>query len=292
MQPDDARCVRDCHHCKIECYKERMYAHVVAWIILLTGVYPIAGAWLANRQTSLLHAVYWLLLTWLGWLAALARDTGHPAHELGTYVALCLTGCAGMAVLGARRPGATAWNFVVLALLAINLLPLAEGLLTGKTLQLGGLRAVCIAGTIAVGILNYLPTRLGPASLLLFAGAGLEFAVLLHALDKPAADLGGYLVAFFTWVAGASLGSQPLAASQFDRLWLDFRNRFGFVWAQRLRDQFNRSAANNRWPVVLRWQGLRLLPGTTVPEEPDQEEMLATLRALMKRFGPEEKSDA
>jgi hypothetical protein len=267
-----------------------MHAHVVAWIILLAGVYPIARAWLANRQTSLLHAVYWLLLAWLGWLAALARGSGHPAQELGVYVALCLTGCAGMAVLGARRPAATAWNFVVLALLAVNLLPLAEGLVTGKTLQLGGLRAICIAGTIAVGILNYLPTRLAAASLLLLAGAGLEFAVLLHVLERPASDLGGYLIAFVPWVAWAAARSQPLAASQFDRLWLDFRNRFGFVWAQRLRDQFNRSAANNRWRVVLRWQGLRLLPGTTAPEEPDQEEMLSTLRALMKRFGPEEKA--
>jgi hypothetical protein len=259
----------------------------VAWILLLAAALPIGRAWLANRRTSLLYSIYWLMLAWFGWLAALAR-AGHPGHGLGCYVALCLTGCAGMAVLGGRRPGAMAWNLVVLTLLVVNLLPMAEGAITGKSLELDGFREFCVAATIAVGIVNYLPTRLAPAAVLLLAAAGSQFANLLHAWQDPGAEIGGLLIAFVPWAASAALRSQPLAASQFDRLWLSFRNRFGFFWAQRIREQFNRSAANHGWPVVLRWQGLRLLPGTTLPDEPDQERMIATFHALTKRFGPED----
>jgi len=253
------------------------------WIVLLAGAYPLGLALLANRRTSLLQSIYWTMLAWLGWLAALATSGTSSASSMGIYVALCLTGCAGVAVLGGRRPGATAWNFVVLALLAVNLLPLAEGLLTGKTLSLSGFRAVCVACTIAVGILNYLPTRLAPAALLLLCGTGFEFAGLL-AEYGPYRQIGAFLVAFVPWVAYAALRSQPLGASEFDRLWLDFRNRFGFVWAQRIRDQFHRAAAHGGWPVLLRWQGLRLVPGTAVPDESTQDEIVETLRALLKRF--------
>jgi hypothetical protein len=36
--------------------------------------------------------------------------------------------------------------------------------------------------------------------------------------------------------------------------------------------------------VVLRWAGLRFIPGTRPPDPQDQEAMLDNLRALMKRF--------
>jgi hypothetical protein len=76
--------------------------------------------------------------------------------------------------------------------------------------------------------------------------------------------------------------------AEFDRLWSDFRDRFGLVWGQRVREQFNRSAANADWPVYLYWQGLRLTSGAALPNEETQTAMVATLRALLKRFGPEE----
>ena len=81
--------------------------------------------------------------------------------------------------------------------------------------------------------------------------------------------------------------NQAPAASEFDGLWLGFRDRFGFVWGQRLREQFNISAKHAGWPTILRWQGLRLLPGQSLPAPETQSEMLTTLQALMKRFGQE-----
>src|SRR5437016_13832974 len=99
--------------------------HTLCWCILLTGVYPLWRAWRANRRTSLIQALHWAILSWVAWGLALLVADRWPAEsaKVTCYLALCLTGCAGVAVLGARRPGLGAWNFVVLALLAINLLP-------------------------------------------------------------------------------------------------------------------------------------------------------------------------
>jgi hypothetical protein len=191
-------------------------------------------------------------------------------------------------VLGARRPGVGAWNFVVAALVAVDLLPLAQGLLTRAPLE-RSLLLLSVAGTIAVGVLNYLPTRLAPAGLLLAVACGIQFAGLLGqpvpegpiAIPRTAEWLA---LAFVPWLAHVCLAGRPPAPSAFDELWLDYRDRFGFFWSQRLREQFNRSAAHAGWQVILRWNGLRLVRGTPLPEPDVQEAMLATLRALMKRF--------
>ncbi len=264
-------------------------------LVWLTGVYPLWRAWQANRETSLLHAVCWAIASWAAWGAALASAARWPslAATVSCYSALSLTGCAAVAVLGARRPGVRTWNFVVVALLAVELLALAESLLTAGTLRLNVFQLTCLAGPLAVGVLNYLPTQLAPAALSLLLGCALEFAALVLSTRKgqerlPLGEMGGIALAFTPWVAYGCLRGGHTAGSEFDRLWRDFRNRFGFVWGQRLRDQFNRSAANAGWPVVLRWQGLRLLPGAPQPEAAAQTALLAALRALLKRFGPEE----
>jgi hypothetical protein len=267
-------------------------AYLLVW---LTGIYPLWHALRANRQTSLLHSVYWAMVSWAAWGLALANAGRWPSPVASTayFVALSLTGCTGIAVLGARRPGVKAWNAVVLALLAIDLLPLAESFLTSGVVQIDIVRLTCLAGTLAVGVLNYLPTRLAPAAIALLLGSMLESAALLV---SPRTSLGYRLVfdagwiplVLCPWLAYAAIHGRASAASEFDQLWLDFRNRFGLVWALRLRDQFNRSAANAGWPVELRWQGLRVLPGSPAPEPVGQTAMVATLRALLKRFGPED----
>jgi hypothetical protein len=266
---------------------------LIVLLILLSNVFPLWQAWRANRNHSLSHAIGWTVIAWIGWcLVVLSFDLREPllAGRL-SYLALCLTGCAGMAVLGARRPGVTAWNLVVLGLLAVNVLPLMESLLKGGTLNLDGYRAVCVAATIAVGILNYLPTRLAPAAVVLFIAVGGTLWTLLStalAIPKVVQSLliAPFFVGFVPWIAYVCIQNRPTPSSEFDRLWLDFRDRYGFLWSARLRGQFNNSASNAGWPVVLRWQGLRLQPGTALPVEEAQNEMVTTLQALMKRFGP------
>jgi hypothetical protein len=205
------------------------------------------------------------------------------------YLALSLTGCAAVAVLGARRPGVIAWNGVVLALLAVYLLPLAGSLLLRSWgVHMDSVTLTFLVGALAVGVLNYLPTRFARAALALLVGSTLKLAALLVEESHLVFEAGWIPLVLTPWFAyAASQGPAP-AASEFDRLWLDFRNRFGLVWAVRVRDQFNRSAANTGWPVVLRWPGLRVLPGPSPPGPAEHAAMVATLRALLKRFGPAE----
>jgi hypothetical protein len=204
-----------------------------------------------------------------------------------SYLALCLTGCAGIAVLGARRPGVGAWNFVVIGLLAVMLVPLATQLLA-QAPALDLLRIIFLSATITIAVLNYLPTRLAPAALCLGLGSALE--LLRLAGENEDTLFSWWLVAVVPWVGFAGWRSRPAAAAEFDAIWLDFRDRFGFLWGQRMREQFNRAALNAGWPVILRWQGLRLLPGATMPQPEIQSAIVTTLRALLKRFGDEETS--
>jgi hypothetical protein len=268
---------------------------LLACVVLVSGLYPLGRAWVANRDRSLAHAVLWALAAWAAWVGALLAGLSWPRPEALTlrYLALCLTGCAAVAVLGARRPAFRAWNFVVVGLLAVLLLPVAEGL--GHP-RLHWPNMIFLLGTLAVGLLNYLPTRLAPAVLIFVLGCGIEFLELIpgatgDGFAQQVLPFGDVLLAVSPWVALAQFGRGSPAPSEFDRLWLDFRDRFGFVWGQRLRDQFNRAAANAGWPVHLRWRGLRLRAGTELPPDDVQTRIVETLRAMLKRFGPGEREE-
>jgi hypothetical protein len=265
------------------------------WIVVfLSGAFPLALAWFANRRTTLAHALLWGFAAWAtwGWAGFLGSGVPQPRALAARYVALCLTGCVAIAILGARRPGLGAWNFVVVGLLAVLLLPLIENFASGGPLHLEWFRAALVGGVIAVGVLNYLPTRLGPAAALLGVVVALELIGLagpeeLARTVEPIVPRLRLGLALVPWV-GLWTCWRPRLGSECDRLWLAFRDRFGLVWGQRLREQFNRSAFHAGWPVFLSWQGLRRKPGSA-PIGPDtQASLTATLCALMKRFGPDE----
>lgn len=264
---------------------------LLCWLLLLSAAYPLGRAWRANRGSTLRLPLGWGLAAWAGWGLALAVDAFGPAPGWPAlrYLALCLTACAGVAVLGARRPGALAWNFVVAGLLAVLLLPVAQGL---DQLRHRLPQALFLAAALLVGVVNYLPTCLAPAALLLAAGCTGE--LLQHAAPEPLTGSAELLtltrllpIAAAPWAALATWRTSP-APGEFDRIWLRFRNGFGLVWGQRVREQFNRSAANAGWPARLAWQGLLPLPGCEVPDSSAQQEMRAALRALLKRFEPNE----
>jgi len=254
----------------------------VCSLVFLSGAYPVWRAWLANSQTSLLHAVVWAMASWAAWAALLLAEAldWNAVLPVIRYVALSLTACAGVAVLGARRPGMAAWNFVLIALLAVFLLPLAQGLLTGQASPQGIIWTVFLAITLGVGLINYLFTRLAIGAVMLAGGCALEIVALRKGVGWES-HAAGWLLALAPWAGVAAVRCQRQPRSEFDQCWLDFRNRFGAIWAQRLREQFNRAAANAGWQVELRWKGLRVGGGQSRVET----EWVTTLRALMKRFG-------
>jgi hypothetical protein len=261
-------------------------------LVFLSDGYPLWAAWRANRRTALIHALGWGIAAWAAWTAAMLLASRVPDADAGVlrYLGLCTTGCALVAVLGARQPGAAAWNLVVVGLLAVLLLPLAEQVLSGGRLQVEWFRAVLVGGVLAVGVLNYLPTRLGSAAVVMALGSTLAL-LRLTSVEKVVqgfdldGSLGCLIVSLAPWVGFAGIRKRRAEVSEFDRVWRDFRDRFGLVWGQRLREQFNRSATHAGWPVHLTWQGLRRRSGTTALGHVSESDLLATLGALMKRFG-------
>jgi hypothetical protein len=260
---------------------------IIYAILAVAGLYPvIVGLW-SNRATSLAHAMVWGVAAWLAWGWAL---WGADADELGMepvrYVAVCLTAAAGVAVLGARRPYALAWNFVVLGLLAVMLLPLIEHYIIG-TDPVDPLRISFVTATVMVGLLNYLPTRAAPAVLLL----ALALIGELLGLFAPAAfsergevQLFHLLVLLAPWAAWICWRRDYSTRAEFDQLWLAFRDRYGLFWSQRVREQFNHAAAHADWPVRLAWRGLHRVGPPRAIAPADQVAMIETLRKALQRF--------
>jgi hypothetical protein len=250
--------------------------------VYLSGAWPWWQAWRANRRTTLRYALAWSGAAWLAWAALHAlADTGPSTLATTRYLALCLTCCAGIAVLGARAPLAGPWNAVLFGLLAVLLLPWAENVLLGTPL-LDPLRLVFVVATLAVGALNYVPTRLAGTALALALACAAEMTLLLDgtaakALQPWLVHVSRAMIPLACWLGWVMVG-RCRPGSDFDRQWLAFRDRFGLMWALRLRDQFNRAAVNAGWPVCLRWNGLD-------GDSRHAKESVESLQAMLKRFG-------
>jgi hypothetical protein len=221
-------------------------------IAIVAGLVPVLTAWWANRRTSLQGATLWSLVAWLTWSGPL----GCEASPDLVFIALAVTGGAGVAVLGARRPHVFAWNFVVLGLVSVLILPLAERWVIGAR-SLDALRLTFLAGTLVVGIGNYLPTRFALAAIAGLLVGGGWFAILLepsYAEWTPFFVTLRIATAVVPWMALVT-PARP-TGDEFGNLWRSFRDRFGFVWGERTREQFNRAAENAGLPIRLGWFGV------------------------------------
>lgn len=254
------------------------------WLVaaaLASTAFPLVQGHRALQRSTLLQAHTWASAAWLLWLLVYVADALGDAAivPLGRYLALCLTGCAAVAVLGARRPGVGPWNFVVCGLLAILVLPVVD-LFEMQLRSDARMHLIFLAATLLLGATNYLPTRAGLAALLAGLGCGMMFALQLGATGRAWLEpTAGAALAVAPWLAWLRLRKQ-VAPREADRVWLAFRDAFGVVWGQRVREQLNRAAVNARWPVVLTWQGFQ----NTEPTPPDEAVVLETLRALLQRF--------
>jgi hypothetical protein len=258
-------------------------------VLVGAALFPLAVAWRANSATTLRHAILWAMAAWLAWSwALLGVDADELGMEPARYVAICLSGAAGIAVLGARRPYVFAWHFVVLGLVGVMVLPLLEHAVIG-TSPIDPLRIFFVSATLAVGLLNYLPTRAAPAVVLLaLAWVGELLGLFAPGVfgDPSEVQLFHLLVLLAPWAGWICWRRRREAPSEFDAVWLDFRDRFGLFWAQRVREQFNHAAGHAGWPVRFTWRGLhRTSPAAITPA--DQAAMLETLHKVLGRFmGP------
>jgi hypothetical protein len=221
----------------------------------------------------------------VGWIAA--------ARLIAATSTLCLT----MSLLGARRPQHRPWQAIVFSLWVVVLLPAAEAWLIrpADVPELHPLRRVFVAALICLGVGNYLPTRFWLAALLWGAG---QTILLWEALpvstlwaDPPKPVWG--LACLSAALLATAWPRRRRSACAVDRVWVDFRDAFGAVWALRVQDRLNAAARQHGWPVMLAWSGLvEHCRGPTADprqlEPPDraaaERAMTRSLAWLLRRF--------
>jgi hypothetical protein len=180
-----------------------------------------------------------------------------------------------------------AWNFVVIALLAVLMLPLFEQRWDSPTWKLDTPRTIFVSALLATSVINYLPTSLWLLALGLGALLGLELFVLAGSVRSDNSLADGALISLVWYSAFVIWGQVYLLlkrrqTSSFDRLWLTFKNAYGLVWGLRVLEQFNAAAANAGWEQRLTGQGLSPHPPA---DDARQAQLLELLRATLKRFG-------
>lgn len=129
----------------------------------------------------------------------------------------------------------------------------------GQALELMDLRGWFLWALLLGCWINRWGTRLFVPATLLFAAQLLAFAPLLP-LWRSSTDY--WLAAVILWSA-AAVGEAWLTrrrqrnVHRWDALWLDYRDRFGVVWAARVRERVNAVAESSGWNLELAWQGFR-----------------------------------
>ncbi|MBX7103894.1 MAG: hypothetical protein K1X57_07425 [Gemmataceae bacterium] len=236
------------------------------WALLVaSAAIPLGRAWVLNRGWTVRHALAWAWAAWTGWIV-LAITPGRES----AWLALTLTSAAGIAVLGARRPIIGMWHFLVASLLVVLWLGFAEGLLDGSGLKLGAFRLTFVAVLLCVGFGNYVMTRWGVIVMTMIAPA--LTALFLQAKAGIVVPWPAGLVSLGLWAA--MVWPSPKHRSE----WQRFRDRYGAVWALRLREQFQAAAFHRGWPVTLSWRGLQSTSDTVDPA------WESAVEVLMKRF--------
>ena len=281
-------------------------------------IYAIAGRGL--HGTTLLGPLRWWLASvwgiglveaWLGFLT----QTETPLAAALRYAAAMLTFCPTLSLLGAKRPQDRAWHLIVLTLWIVLTLPVAQiGMNRSHQVDPPMAWQLLMLALLAIGVANRLGTRLwfaaclGAVAQLLLLGfiwrdeepAGLSR--LLGSAEQPtvlAALVGLVLSQLLTTIR---LRRPSPATRALDRVWLDFRDHVGVLWALRVAERFNATCQKEHWPVTLSWVGLQaaLSQGATTTADAesaaprgdplrllnaDQQRLVdRNLRSLIRRF--------
>lgn len=264
-------------------------ALMVSLAVLLSGRRTVG-------RTTLNSAWWWTVAGILAWSAVeLANSWSLLVASSAAALRLAaqaLSFCPAIAVLGAKRPQHVAWNFVVLSLWAVVALPAAETFLLrrGYAVAVGDARGAFLWLLIALGPINYLPTRFWLGSLLLAAGQVVALSrylpLIRQSIVAQESTMGLCLVAA-ALVAAWAVSRRSHRRGAYDGLWLDFRDAFGLFWSLRVQQRVNELARQNGWDLDLRWSGFRRrTTGDVLPSiDAEIESTLRTsLKGLLRRF--------
>lgn len=277
---------------------------------LLIALWVVARSLRTLRQTTLPTAAWCAVGGLTIAVVAQSIEFAYPAQlngwvDLGWYFAAVVLLCPGIAVLGARRPGASAWAFFVLLPLVLVLMwPAAASFQMARPAAPIELEVPALVGFGIVLIMsggNYFGTRYTMSTFYYAVAIVLLIVPMSVAAPDffPERSTARSMASLGFLLAIAETNRRSKAApndeiSRFDVLWFDFMDSFGMVWAKRVMDRVNESARHEKWAMQLELHGF-----VPVAETPTAEELLRTeeriehtFRWLLKRFVNPEWIDA
>jgi hypothetical protein len=245
---------------------------LLAAALALPGGLLLLRAVVLLRGTTLVAPCLWALAA----IVAVAGSevalgllaTKAAAADAWRMAAAILSLCPTISILGAKRPQYLPWQFIVLSLWVVLALPALEVLVIhpGQPLERHAVRAWFLLVLVLLGLAVQLGARYWPsAALAVIAQALLLWAQL--PLVGFALGAGGALaalaladVAILLATAGIPRRGKP--THPLDRLWVDFRDAYGALWAMRLAERLNAVARQSGWDAALHWEGFTRADGT------------------------------
>ncbi len=285
----------------------------------LIGVGVCAAAIRRVNGTTLVAPVGWAAISWMSLVVGelIAYHASASTAPIVRYTAAVSTFCAPMALLGAKRPQDRGWQFIVASLWLVLCVPAIQLVILtpSGTLELHLAWRILLGTLILVGVTNHLPTRFGWAALLYGIGQWQLVDVgflpsVTQGREVPWLPLGCLLTsAMGPWLQATLWPRRSLG---WNRVWSDFRDAFGCVWALRVAERMNQAASQTELPIRFHWQGVAKLESSpttqddstiaesghsptqiAAPFDPQElGELEVTMRQLLRRFVSAEWIDA
>lgn len=231
----------------------------IPWLIsgAATVSLAIQGAALRRlRATTFRAPILWSMVA--------GAATFLAAWWPGPYVDYCVAVlfiAPTLALLGAKRPQNAAWQFIVATLVGVLMMPVVQGWAHGDhEPHVHVLFRWILVAHIAFGLANYsITSYAGPAVVFAVAQTAVVFNYLpMMIAEKYAQSVlaGGVgMTAALCWACYVAL--RPSAqVPGLQRLWIDFRDAYGAVWALRVAERLNAAAKQHGWPVEFTWGGI------------------------------------
>lgn len=266
----------------------------ILFVALFAGLAALALARRKISGTTLVATWWWCLAAFaatagvelvLAWKLVADGNSGQSLRYAARVLLLCPT----ISLLGVKRPQDGPWNFVVLSLWAVLVLPAANALFlnSGQALEVGVFHSWFVLILLLASLVNTLPTRHALAAL---AAASGQTVLLGKYLPVPLprfpfdTETGLGLLAVAALLYALSLPRR--ASTSLDQLWLDFRDCFGLFWGLRVQERIQAAGKMYDWSVALHWSGWKTTDGLSLQNLDDQQrqEVMTTFRGLLRRF--------
>jgi hypothetical protein len=230
-------------------------------------------------------------------MARRGATTRDFSSSLCRYAAAASTLCPIMAVLGSKRPQDRGWQWIVLSLWIVLLVPAGQAMAapTGQRLEIAGAWRAMLIALAAMELWNYLPTRQSLAAMLITTGQVMLLTPYLTTADVSASwrNIGLFCVlmaAISAIVMPMLLAKSSRASSLGDRLgrlqcrWFALRDGWGAFWGLRILQRVNQTAELSRWPLRLHWSGGFVAESNTPIDDMTLAHVEQTLDSLLRRF--------